>query len=229
MTNPSTSPSGSERTSASRAMAPTAAGAVAKPGLLERYLALAPMYRWAVAGALVLVLWLFASDYVWPLADDINQQSDRIQRALEEGAARDRMIERDASVRSAVTAIGQIAIPRAEKDGTQELAASIDEVMRSNRVTGYSLDVRAGARLPPNVLAEIAGPGGRIEKVVGELKFDATQEVAARIIAELESRPEIESISRLKLTKRSESERKVTVQLTVEAWIQVDRGGRRGA
>lgn len=198
-------------------------------GLLDRFLRLQPAYRWLIGGGLALLLWLFASDYVWPLADDWNARSDRIQRALEEGAERERMIERNQEVRNAITAIGQIAIPRAEKDGTQELSKSVDAVMRANRVAAFALDVRAGAKLPPNVLSEIAGPSGRIEKVIGELKFDASQEVAARIVAELESRPEIESISRAKFTKRSDADKRVSVQLTVEAWIQVERTARGGA
>ncbi|MCZ6494322.1 MAG: hypothetical protein O6933_09610, partial [Planctomycetota bacterium] len=52
----------------------------------------------------------------------------------------------------------------------------------------------------------------------GDFRFDAAPDEAIAIIAELESSPMIEAISSVRITRVSGT-RKVTVDLTVEAWI----------
>ncbi len=200
-----------------------------EPGLLDRFLALTPLYRAAIAIAVALILWFFAQDYTWAAAKSLNESCDRMTTALEEGKDRSSLIEADKSVRDAIVAMGQIAIPRAEKDGTQELTKAILAVMKANKIEGHSLDVRAGAKLPPSALTQIAGPNGRVQKVIGELKFEAAQDVVARIVQELESRPEIESLSRVKLSRKEGNDKKVAVQITAEAWIQVTKTVEGGA
>lgn len=188
--------------------------------ILARFLALPPAWRWGGGLAAGLVLYFFTTDYVWSAADSLNERSNRIESALRDGKVRGKWISGD--VHEAVVALGPVTVPRAEGAGTEALGAAIREVFEANSVSAYSLDVRPGAPLPPTALRDVAGPAERIERLVGELRFTTTPDALAKIVAGLESRPEIESISRLKLAKL-EAERKVQASMTVEAWIRVPK------
>jgi hypothetical protein len=187
---------------------------------IARFLAMPPAWRWGGSLAAGLVLYFFTTDYLWSTADSLNERSNRIESALRDGKVRGKWISGD--VREAVVALGPVAVPRAEGAGTEALGAAIREVFEANGVSGYSLDVRPGAPLPPTALRDVAGPSERIERLVGELRFTTTPDALAKIVAGLESRPEVESISRLKLAK-IEADRKVQAAMTVEAWIRVPK------
>jgi len=188
--------------------------------LVDRFLALPVSWRWGAAAGAGLLIWLFTTDYVWATARDLNERSDRIRTALRDGRARSDWVAGD--VREAVVALGPVSVPRAEGAGTEALGSAVREVFDGNGIANYSLDVRPGAPLPPSALRDVAGPEERIEKLVGELRFTATPEALGKIVAGLESRPEIESVSRLKLAK-IEAERKLQVSMTVEAWIRTPK------
>ena len=62
----------------------------------------------------------------------------------------------------------------------------------------------------------------------GDLRFDATPAIAAKVIAALETSPDIDAISSLRMT-RQPGPRRVTVVLTVESWIvSAERRARGG-
>ena len=84
------------------------------------------------------------------------------------------------------------------------------------------------SKLRRGTLSRIIAPGEQVERITGDLRFDATPEVAAEIIAELEASPDIDAISNIRMT-RQPGPRKVTVDLTVETWIiTAERRGRGG-
>jgi hypothetical protein len=229
----SAAPAGSP--ASATAAADSAAAGRAKGGLLERYLNLPNWQRLALAAVVLVGLWIFANDFPWQWAADLNAESSRIERALSEGADRETMVKVAGDVPQAIVAIGPIAVPRAENDGSQELARTVNEVMAEAGVKQYSLDVRPGGKVPPNMLEQLvrsegggAAGSSRVEKLTGELKFEVAQDTAIRIVAALEGRPEIESISRLRMS-RKDADKKVTVDLTLEAWVQVARRKRGGA
>lgn len=213
-TNPSapstsSSPSGGE--SAPKAIVP------AKAGYVDRFRALPPTYQWAMIIAFGIFLYVFAQDYLWAPARSLNEESDRIARALVEGSQRDDVIRR---VSGAIAPIGRIAVPRAEKDGSEELTRSITEVCNTFHITPR-LNVRPGGNMnAPPELIELVGASNRLGKVTGDIVFSAPQDVVTKVLAALEARPEIESISRLKLT-RNDKDKKVDVNMTVDAWVQV--------
>lgn len=187
---------------------------------IARFMALPPAWKWGGSIAAGLVFYFFTTDYLWSAADSLNERSNRIESALRDGKIRGKWISGE--VREAVVALGPVSVPRAEGAGTEALGAAIREVFDANGVSAYSLDVRPGAPLPPTALRDVAGPTERIERLVGELRFTTTPDALAKIVAGLESRPEVESISRLKLAKL-EADRKVQASMTVEAWIRVPK------
>jgi hypothetical protein len=63
---------------------------------------------------------------------------------------------------------------------------------------------------------------------MGEVRFEATPAEAAKIISELESNSAIEAISALRIEKM-ENDTRVSVRLTVEAWVFGTRSAGRRA
>ncbi len=201
---------------------PMSAPPEAKASLTARWNALPVRWKWisaAVAGAIVFIAY---TDLIWPVAERWNAESSRLEAILDR--AEGNVAQLPPSLEAAVEALGPIQVPRTEGEGSLALAETITEAIGSQPVSNFSFDARAGSRLPPAALREIvSGSGQRVERVVGEVGFTATPEQAAAIIAELESSPEIESISRLRMV-RSQTDRKVDVKMTVEAWILTGRG-----
>ena len=192
---------------------------------LDRYRQAPSIYQWAIAIALGVMVWLFAEDFVWSTAARWNEENARMQTALEEGANRAELLS---GVRDAIPPVGRIVVPRAEKDGTEELLRAINKVLEEQKIEKESIErqVRPGGNMaPPPELVQLVGEGTKLGKVVGEVRFSATQEKVIKVIAGLEATEMIESISRLKLS-REPSSKKVGVTLTVEAWVQLDRKSR---
>lgn len=201
---------------------PMSAPPEAKPSLAARWSALPVRWRWISAAVAAAAVFIAYTDLVWPVAERWNAESDRLEGILDR--AEGNVAQLPPSLEAAVEALGPIQVPRTEAEGSLALAEAITKAIGSQPVGNFSFDARAGSRLPPAALREIvSGSGQRVERVVGEVGFTATPEQAAAIIAELESSPEIESISRLRMV-RSQSDRKVDVKMTVEAWILTGRG-----
>ena len=199
-----------------------AASGETKPSLAARWNALPARWKWISAAAAVTIAFIAYTDLVWPIAERWNTESARIEKILDR--AEGNVAQLPPSLEAAVEALGPIKVPRTEAEGSLALAEAITSAIGNQPVANFSFDARAGSRLPPAALREIvSGTGQRVERVVGEVGFTATPEQAAAIIAELESSPEIESISRLRMV-RSQSDRKVDVKMTVEAWILTGRG-----
>ncbi|MBL9149740.1 MAG: hypothetical protein JNM94_13705 [Phycisphaerae bacterium] len=186
--------------------------------MLDRLLAMKPLYRFAIFAVLAIAIWIVAQDYTWKAAADLDAESNRLSRIIDDAATRNSMIEGNDAVRSAVLAFGEARIPRDDRDGTEALQKSVDRAVKDTKIV-YSLDVRSSGKFPAGAFPGIASPGERIEKVVGDMKFEASQAVAIQVLERLEASPDIESVSRVKLTKKSDS--KLQVQLTVEAWVRV--------
>jgi hypothetical protein len=195
-----------------------------KPTYIDRFRALSSVYQWAIAIAAALLLYVAADDGVWAPARDLNAKSDRLATALKEGAQRDALLK---SVSGAIMPIGRIVVPRAETNGSQELRQSINEVMKN---FGVSPEMQGGIganMTAPPELQDLIAVNNRLSKVTQDLTFSAKQEVVAKVLAALEARPEIESISSLKLTRDAKNQR-VDVMMTVEAWVQVPKKVRAG-
>lgn len=69
----------------------------------------------------------------------------------------------------------------------------------------------------------------RIDRIVREVQFSATPEELAAVIADLESSPEVASVSRVQLRRGDNQDtaaRQLKVTLAVETWVVNRRGGR---
>jgi hypothetical protein len=225
MTTSPTNPSLEPATDLAREPAP-AGRAAGSSSFAAWFRAASPIKQWAIVLAGALLIWVAADEWVWSTASNINRENARMERALSEGADRDRLV---AGVRGAIPTLGRISVPRAERDGSEELSNAVNAVMASAGVKIFSWEVRPGGNMsPPPELVQLVGPDTKLGKVGGELRFNAKQEDVIKVIAGIEAAPEIESIARLKLSREG-GDKSVGVTMTVEAWVQLDRKRRGGA
>jgi len=201
---------------------------VARKGLREqaadmrgRFGALPTRQRWLVAGTLAVLGWLVADELVWAPARAWAAESERIEQALDRGARRESTVTTD--LRRSVATFGPVALPGPAANGREELARAIDDVLRKHKVGGYSYEARTGQRVKD---ADAGILGSAIDRLQAEVKFEAKAEDLPKVIADLESNPVIDGITSLRIDK-NEQTRKITVQATIEAWVQ-SAGGRGG-
>ena len=181
--------------------------------------------RAAVIGAAVLVAWMALEQWSWSWARAWSEQADRIERALAE--SRSLAGSDDPMARTGAELYGPVDPPTSENDGAQAMAEAVNAVVKKHSTSGFSYDAqRASTRLPGTV--NIGGTSDRISRVVGEVRFEATPAEAAKIISELESNPAIEAISALRIEK-IENDTRLSVRMTVEAWVFGTRSSGRRA
>lgn len=187
----------------------------------DRVGALPTRQRWGVIALTVLVGWFAVDELVWSWARSWAADSDRIASALARGASR-RGAAPSADLRRMVATYGAVLPPADAATGREELAAAINEVLRAKGISGYSYEARTGARLKDPDASIL---GGAVDRIQAEVKFDTTAEALPDVVAALESHPDIELVSAMRIT-RNEQTRKITVQATVESWV-LSAGGRR--
>ena len=193
--------------------------------LVDRFLALPPIWRIAGAGALLVVALLVAQDHVWPIADDWNREADRIERTIARGRSLDAALE--PRIERIAAALGPIEVPRSAAPGATRLEETVGRICAAHDIDP-KIDGRTGSRLPNNSpLSEVAG--GRVERLICELEFVASPDVLIDVVRSLEAEPEIESISDLRIERIDEGVRSgvtLDVRLVIEAWVVPARGDR---
>ena len=188
--------------------------------LVDRFLALPPIWRIAGAGALLVVAVLVAQDHVWPIADEWNREAYRIERSIARGRDLDSAL--DARIERIAVALGPIEVPRSAAPGATRLEETVGRICAAHGLDP-KIDGRTGSRLPSNSpISEVAG--GRVERLVCELEFVADPGTLMDVVRELEREPEIESISDLRI-ERIEDGPRLDVRLVIEAWVVPTRGG----
>jgi hypothetical protein len=199
----------------------------ASPSLADRWALLSPGIRaLVIVGALALAL-VVILDYAWTPARELNEESDRARTTLR--SLRESGEDLPVSVQRAARMLGPIDAPRPAAAGMNGLSELVTDVVEQNEGRNFSFELRFGTKLPTSTLTRIvgrAGPGGRIQKVVGTLDFDASPAATTEIVRQLEAHPAIEAISQLYLTRYEDAEL-VNVRATLEAWV-IGRGGTRG-
>ncbi len=191
--------------------------------LVDRFLKLPPLWKFAGSAVLILLVYLVAEDFIWPTVDDWRKEADRIELLLDESAVIQKRVDR--KLKGIVTSLGPIDVPRSPNLGAERLEATVNDIVQGQSVQGYTLKTRPGSRVQASAsLRSIAG-GGKVERVLAEVEFVSKPEFAVEIVRELEAEPGIESIDELRLT-RIEDSGTVEVKLVVEAWVTgIDRRG----
>ncbi len=184
----------------------------------QRFAQLPRAARWALVGAVVILALLF-TDYLWKFTDKWNDQADVIRFQVRQAARTNGGLDRIDRMKDLISGVGPVVKPTTEADANKALTQSVNEILKLHSVSNDDFKIRPPARLPTGTLEKIVqGRNQRVERLTGELRFDASPEHTLAILAGLESSEDIESVSHVRLNKLPGT-RKLNVQLRVEAWI----------
>jgi hypothetical protein len=166
--------------------------------------------------ALGLILILGWDQFVRPQIANYNAQARSYQQRIESLRNAELLALQINSLRDTIVAVGDVRLPRTPAEGEQAMQNAVIEVTQRYSAMNVSFNMRSGGSLPRGALDQITG-GVQPERKNGTLRFEAPTDDAIAIIAALESRPEIESITSLRLTKSTS--RRLSVVLSLEAWL----------
>ena len=184
----------------------------------QRYRRLPRAGQWAVAAVVGVALFLIWNDYVLSWATAWNEQADELLADAREAAGGERRLSRVNGLRSTIQGLGPVEPPGKESQADLALNDAVNEVLKRHRVSDDSFNYRGPEKLRRGTLSQILRPGERVERITGDLRFDASPTEAIAIIAELEASPTIEAVSDVRMTLQG-GRQKVRVDLTVESWI----------
>ncbi|MBC8202547.1 MAG: hypothetical protein H8E91_01845 [Planctomycetes bacterium] len=189
--------------------------------LLDRIAAFPRAIQWAIWAAVGTIAFLMWDASIAEIAADWSSKADTIEMQIREVNKPTRLT---ASTKSAITAFGEVQLPREKADGASGLTNAIHEILGSSRVRDDDFKRTKTTRMRSNALPGIAQSGQQIEQVIGDLHFEARQSDVLNVIADLESSPWIDTISSVRLTRIDE--RLIRVNLSLEAWVVSKKRGR---
>ena len=194
--------------------------------ILAAYRRMPTTMQWTVAAAAVAVLFLVWNDFVVRLTDDWDLRSERMLADVEKASGDIRRLQSLRRLRPVVLGLGPLDALGSESDAEKRFNMAINGVLKQYTVFDDSFSYRGPSKLRRGTLSKVIRPGQQVEHITGDLRFDATPENAVKVIAALETSADIDAISSLRIT-RQPGPRRVTVVLTVEAWIvSTERRGR---
>ena len=184
--------------------------------------------QWGVAALAGVALFLVWNDVVLNWTEQLNREADRLLADYRRAADDEQRLKNLGAVRDVVRGLGVVATPGWEADAEAALNNTVNSVLKRHTVSNDSFSYRGGAPMPRGTLSKIVASGMEVRRVTGNLRFDAAPEEAVAIIAELENSADIAAINNVRLTKQTPGG-KVTVDLTLEAWIMARSTRARGA
>lgn len=184
----------------------------------NRFRQLPRAVQWAGLAAIGISLFLLYEEHVRPITTTWHDHADEMLKEVGEAARSENRSRQLQAMREPIQGLGAVETPGNEAKGSNALNDAVNEVLKRHSVTRDSFNLRGATRLPRNTLSQIIQPNQLVQRITGDFRFDAAPDEAIAIIAELESSPVIEAISSVRITRVSGT-RKVTVDLTVEAWI----------
>lgn len=176
--------------------------------------------QWTVIAVISLVTFLAYTDYVWAIAVQWNTKADVIETRIQNANNKIGSLEGMKMMSSLIRGLGPVEEPQRDINAASTaLKQTINAILKGHSVTDDDFKASRPSRLPPQTLAKLTnGTSNRVESLSAVLNFDANVQTTLAIISELESSPDIESVSDVHLTKLPGS-RKLSVRLIVVAWV----------
>lgn len=186
---------------------------------LDRFRAQPRGVQWALLGAIGLILFFAWDSYLRPLASHWSDRASAIQTKVNEVRAGRQVSEKLMRSASLVKAMGPVEPPPSEAAGTKEVNDAVNAVIAKHGLK-ESFSLRRQGGLGASALPSVT-KGRRVEKLMGELKFESTPATAIAVLSELESNPYINAVPSVRLTRGNSG--RVNVHLTLESWaLSVD-------
>jgi hypothetical protein len=196
--------------------------------LMDRYLALPRAIQWALLAAAGVALFFIWDSYINPLSDGFSKEANRIQSQVKEIRDSRKLADdlRKSEMEAVVASIGPVKPPRGAATGSASLTKVVNDLMKVHAIGDQDFSLRTRGKLARNVLVQVLG-SKRGERLTGDLKFSAKPEVALAILCDLETSPDIEQVSSVRLTKDQNG--KVKVHYVLEAWVIASEGSSSAA
>ena len=182
--------------------------------------------QWSIGAVVIAVLFLAWNDIVVRLTDEWDVRAHRMLANVDRAAGDTQRLQSLARLRPVVLGLGPVDAPGSESEAEKRLNMAVNEVLKEHPVSRDSFSLRSPAKLKRGTLERLISSDQRVERITGDLRFVAGPDEATAIIAALEKRPEIESISSVRITRKAG--RKVTLDLTVDVWIVTSQRKSRG-
>ncbi len=189
--------------------------------LLDRISSFPRAIQWAIWAAICTFAFLLWDATIADVAAGWAAKSDTIEMQINEV---NKPIVLKSSTKHAISAFGEVQLPREKADGSSGLTNAIHDILASSRVRNDEFTRTKTTRMRSSALPGIAQSGQQIEQVIGDLHFEARQSDILNVIADLESSPWIDSISSVRLTRLDG--RLIRVNLSLEAWVISKKRGR---
>lgn len=188
--------------------------------------------RWLFCGVMFVGLFLAWEATIGGVVNRWTQEADAIERKAADVRKADATRSRLRSMNDTIVGLGPVELPGRESEGRTALTNAVVAVFEDdafNKRVKYSFDLSGGGdKIRADITTNIVRPGGRVTRLTGSLKFEASPHDAVALIAALESREDIDAIRKVSITKtESRSSPRVKVALTVETWVEVSSSQRR--
>ncbi len=192
--------------------------------LRRRWHALPPAGKFGVSAVGALAIYFGLEDTTWRLAEEWRAEANGLQQLLQRAES---IAHSSQAAKQLILIHGDLRPPRDAAAGNQALAEAVTVALARNHITNYSFEARSGAKLPSGSFAGALPSGKRVEQVSAEVSFESSPEDAFRVIANLESDQSVDGVRSLRIDY-AENTKRVTVALTVNAWVIAGtRGARR--
>lgn len=189
---------------------------------LERVATWPRAMQWAFWATAITIAFLVWDTTIADLEAKWSAEAETIERQVTEI---NQPILLTTSLRNAMAAFGDVELPREKAEGATAMTDAVHDILSSHSVKNDEYTRTKTTRMRSGSLPGIGRTGSTIEQVIGDIRFEATQEEVLNVISDLESSPWIDGVSDVRLTKQDG--RMIRVDLSVEAWV-ISSSGRRG-
>lgn len=195
--------------------------------LWQRFRGFPRAIQWALIAGVGILLFVVWNDYIKVIGDEWALEAERIERRARQVREAAALEDRFQSMDDAIVSLGPVDVPGDEKQAADALNRIVNELIDEyrNDISKENFQRLAGDRLRKGSLAGIIGAGDVGRKLAGELEFVSSPETAIAILSKLESSPEVESVTEVRVTKTGN--RKVNVKFKIESWVVGRDTGRR--
>ena len=155
--------------------------------------------QWAFWATSIPIAFLVWDTSIADLGAKWSAKADTIERRI---AEINQPILLTSSVRSAMPAFGAVELPREKAIGDSAMTAAVHDILANHAVINDEYRRKKTTRMRSGSLPGIGRVGQTVEQVIGNIRFEATQEVVLMVISDLESSPWIDGVSDVSLTKQ---------------------------
>ena len=192
--------------------------------LFSRISELPPVLKFALGAGLFLLGYLFVIEPVLNVQSDLSMRAERARTSLAGYVADASELSRlDTQVRRDEERYGPVAMPASFEQRSAELDKDIRRILDENAIERESIVARL-SQMPRNALGDVLSPGQSVEQVKKTIRFDATPEQLANVIAALEESPFVVGIAHIDIRRERDGRRRVLVDLTVDSWVLARQG-----